>query len=292
MAKEFKTAAAFKASLDAHLRTKAKERNIPVGTLQLKFVIERLLARLFQSDNPGWLLKGGFAMDLRFRPRARTTKDIDLTVMLQTDSSAQVTLTTVWDRLQDVTSQNLGDYLTYRISSPKKDLTNAPGGGGRFACEVLLVGKTYAKFHIDVGLGDPVIGKPEVLNGDDLLDFMGIAPARVLAIPQPQQFAEKVHAYTFPWGERINSRTKDLVDLVLLIERGTLDPAIVREAVKTTFERRATHPHPEKLSPPPAEWRVDFGPMAVEANLSTEDCDVAYGILNSYWLMHLLGATW
>jgi hypothetical protein len=199
MAKQFKTAAAFKASLEASLRKKATERAVPFSTLQLKFVIERLLARLFQEPDPGWLLKGGFAMDLRFRPRARTTKDVDLSVSLGVDDAA-MSLSSIRDRLQEQLDTDLGDYLSFRLASPKKELTNAPGGGGRFPCEAMLLGKVYAKFHIDVGLGDGVLGQPEILDGDDLLDFAGISPARALAISQPQQFAEKVHAYTFPWG--------------------------------------------------------------------------------------------
>src|SRR6186997_1133162 len=90
MAKRFGSAAAFKASLESRLRTLAAERSTPLGTLQLKLVIERLLARLFLAPEPPWLLKGGFAMDLRFRPRARTTKDVDLSVTLLADAVVAV----------------------------------------------------------------------------------------------------------------------------------------------------------------------------------------------------------
>ena len=38
---------------------------------------DRLLARLFSSTNPPWVLKGGYALELKFAT-ARTTKDIDL----------------------------------------------------------------------------------------------------------------------------------------------------------------------------------------------------------------------
>jgi hypothetical protein len=82
MAKQFGSASAFKAALEARLRKRAQESGIPFSTLQLKFVMERLLARLFRDGASPWLLKGGFAMDLRFRPQARTTKDIDLSVLL------------------------------------------------------------------------------------------------------------------------------------------------------------------------------------------------------------------
>ena len=52
-----------------------------------------------------------------------------------------------------------------------------------------------------------------------ILEFGGLTPAVMLAIPKSQQFAEKVHAYTFPWSARLDTRTKELIDLMLLIER-------------------------------------------------------------------------
>jgi hypothetical protein len=288
MARQFSSGSAFKASLEAHLRKRAEERGAPFSTLQLKFVIERLLARLFREGNPSWLLKGGFAMDFRFRPRARTTQDVDLSVALATGSGAEA-LATLREKLQAAADADLGDYLTYRIGMPKQELTNAPKGGGRYPCEALLVGKTYAKFHIDVGIGDALVGEPDSLTGDDLLGFAAIEPATVLAIPKPQQFAEKIHAYTFPWSERLNTRTKDLVDLVLLLEHGLPDAEEIRGALAATFSTRATHPIPEQLSPPPEFWAADFSRMADEAKLSTRDYLVAFAELSRFWSENKLG---
>jgi hypothetical protein len=223
MAKRFGSAAAFKASLEAHLRKRATERNLPFNTLQLKFVIERLLARLFREPKPPWLLKGGFAMDLRFRPQARTTKDVDLSITLLSAELAVGLPDTMREMLQTAVDVDLGDYLSYRIGKPKQELTIAPKGGARYPCEAVLVGRTYARLQIDVGCGDALVGAAEPLIGDDFLTFAGVEPARVLAIPRAQQFAEKVHAYTFPWSGRLNTRTKDLVDLVLLLERSPPD---------------------------------------------------------------------
>jgi Nucleotidyl transferase AbiEii toxin, Type IV TA system len=288
MAKQFRTAAAFKASLEAHLRKRSEELGVPFSTLQLKFVIERLLARLFQSESPPWLLKGGFAMDLRFRPRARTTKDIDLSVTLLAGEAGPVSAA-MRERLQAAVDVDLGDHLTFRVGTPKKELTNAPKGGGRYPCEAVFLGKTYAKFHIDVGVGDAVVGAPERLTGDDLLGFVGIEPATVLAIPKAQQFAEKVHAYTFPWAGRVNTRTRDLVDLVLLIERGALDAGQIREALAATFTTRGTHELPAALPPPPGSWEDEFVGMATEANLSTTDYLVAFRLLDEFWTRNDLG---
>jgi hypothetical protein len=291
MAKQFGSATAFKASLEAHLRKRSQEQGLPLSTLQLKFAIERLLGRLFWQGSPPWLLKGGFAMDLRFRPRARTTKDIDLSVPLVADAAGPVSAA-MRDQLQTVADADLEDNLSFRIGNPKKELTNAPKGGGRYPCEAKLVGKTYVKFHIDVGVGDAVVGKPERLIGDDVLEFAGIKPVSVLAIPLSQQFAEKIHAYTFPWSGRLNTRTKDLVDLVLLLERSRMEAVGIQDALVATFSTRATHPLPETLTPPPNSWKEDFVGMATEANLSTTDYLEAFRLLERYWIDNELGKTW
>jgi hypothetical protein len=282
MARKFGSAAAFKTALEARLRKRSQEQGVPFSTLQLKFVIERLLARLFREEKPPWLLKGGFAMDLRFRPQARTTKDVDLSVMLVAGAGGP-TWSELRERLQAAVDVDLGDTLTFRIGEPRSELTNAPKGGARYPCEAVLLGKTYAKFHIDVGVGDALVGDPEELTGDDVLSFAGIEPARVLAIPKPLQFAEKAHAYSFPWSGRLNTRTKDLVDLVLLIERGPPDREQTRTALRATFETRGTHPLPATLPPPPPSWAKDFPAMASEAAISTTDCLAAFTIVNAFW---------
>jgi Nucleotidyl transferase AbiEii toxin, Type IV TA system len=289
MAKHFRSAAAFKTALETHLRKRATERNVPLSTLQLKFVIERLLARLFGSFPPPWLLKGGFAKDLRFRPLARTTKDVDLSLPLAVTEPAPDLVVALRERLQEAVDADLGDHLTYRIGEPKQELTNAPKGGARYPCEAVFLGKTYAKFHLDVGCGDALVGEPERLTGDDLLSFAGIGPATVLAIPRALQFSEKVHAYTFPWSGRLNTRTKDLVDLVLLIERGLTEGDDLRQALGATFSTRGTHPVPEALRPPPEAWASDFARMATEAGLSTTDYLEAFTKVQTFWTDRALG---
>lgn len=120
MTRQFGSATAFKTSLEARLRKKSQENGIPFKTLQLKFVIERLLARLFREAKPPWLLKGGFAMDLRFRPRARTTKDIDLSVVFVGKIGGPM-LAELREQLQAAVDVSLDDFLSYRIGEPKKN---------------------------------------------------------------------------------------------------------------------------------------------------------------------------
>ena len=68
MSKIYANAEAFRNALEDRLRTVAQERGVQIQGLRLKVAIERLLARLFAEKDPPWLLKGGYAMELRFRP--------------------------------------------------------------------------------------------------------------------------------------------------------------------------------------------------------------------------------
>jgi hypothetical protein len=228
-------------------------------------------------------LKGGYAMELRYRPRARTTRDIDLTCPADADIPLSERLSGIRDQLQDAAEADLGDYLTFRIGSPTTELAGAPLGGARFPCEALMAGRLYGRFHIDLGFGDDSGDEPDVLVGDDILAFANIAPAKVLALSKPQQFAEKIHAYTKPWSDRENMRTKDLVDLVLMIETDAVSPAQVAEAARRTFERRRAHDVPRALAEPPKRWVAEFDSLATEANLNARDLDSAFRLLSEFW---------
>lgn len=284
MARTFGNALAFKASLEDRLKRVAAERGVTVNALRLKLVIERLLARLFTNPEPAWLLKGGYAMELRYRPRARTTRDIDLTVnQSPAGETLAARLDLIRDELQTAANVDLGDYLRFIISPAQTELQGAPEGGARFPCVATLASKVYERFHIDLGFGDAVMGTPEPLVGDDLLAFAEIAPAKVLAIPREQQFAEKLHAYTLARGELVNTRTKDLVDLLLLMETQPFDPASLRPAVEETFGRRATHSVPTTLSPPPESWASEFTRMAAETRLGMTGLKDGFTTLQAFW---------
>ena len=58
-----------------------------------------------------------------------------------------------------------------------------------------------------------------------------------------------------PYDDRPNTRTKDLVDLVLLIEHGLIEAAGLRERVRAVFAVRGTHELPDDL----AQWQFRTG---------------------------------
>ncbi|NOS99458.1 MAG: nucleotidyl transferase AbiEii/AbiGii toxin family protein [Phycisphaerales bacterium] len=281
MPNRYKTAAAFRQALQERLKGVAAQRRIPLNTLRLNVTIERLLARLFASPNPPWLLKGGYAMELRYRPHARATTDVDLSV--SSAAAVKDRILQIREHLQEAASRDLADFFVFRIGAAYSELQGAPMGGARFPVDALVAGKRFAQFHVDVGIGDALTGEPERLAGDDVLGFAGITPATVRAVPKAQQFAEKLHALTFPWSDRPNTRTKDLVDLILLMAREQLELAEVRDAVRRTFETRGTHAVPQEIPLPPDAWTKEFAAMAEETAIDERDLLVAHRRLVEFW---------
>ena len=149
--------------------------------------------------------------------------------------------------------------------------------------EAKLDNRTFTKFHLDVGIGDEIISKPIWQKGHNLLNFAGISPANVAVIPREQQFAEKIHSYTFPKDKRNNSRVKDLLDFVLLIQHGKLRKVIVKQSIEKTFQNRGTHHLPEKLESLPADWEKVYEKLADECRAGKKRVDEAFKYLNKYW---------
>jgi len=267
--KRYATAAAFRRALEDRLKDIAGKEGVDLQRLRRQVAFDRLLARLFQVGPPlalPWVLKGGYAMELRIKS-ARTTKDIDLTMRGVSNSGDKKNLAML-ENLQEAAAFSGDDFFVYTIGEPIADLDAAPYGGARFPVEARLDGRIFVGFHLDVGIGDAVMEPLEVIEGRDWLGFAGIASPSLYMIPREQQFAEKLHAYTLPRRGAANTRVRDLVDMALLIQSGTLDRNRVTEAIRVTFERRKTHPLPNVLPAPPAEWEKPYEALARECGLS------------------------
>lgn len=265
MPREYASAEAFRRALEVRLNQAAETELIQITRIRRQVAFDRLLARLFRIAPAPWVLKGGYAFELRFRT-ARATVDIDLTVeriAAATEADANQILR---DMLQDAASLSLGDWFEYTIGPPVLDLDAAPYGGARFPVETRMDGRIFGRFHLDAGIGDTVIQPVEIVECRDWLSFAGITPAQVQMISREQQFAEKLHAYTLPRSST-NSRVKDLVDLALLIGSGGLSRTRVADAVHLTFKRRQTHQLPPALVEPPRDWQRRFLALAEECQL-------------------------
>jgi len=265
----YHTPQALRRALEDRLLAQVRREGGDINRLRRQIAFDRLLCRLFREANAPWVLKGGYAMELRVQA-ARTTRDIDLAIRQLPAGGRQWDEVVIWSLLENAAGFDLGDSFEFIIGKPSMDLDAAPYGGSRYPVEAQMAGRRFAQFHLDASAGDVLREPYETLEGLDWLGFAELPRAKVSAVSREEQFAEKLHAYTLPRSGRPNTRVKDLVDLVLLSVSGSLDTARVREILAATFHRRATHPVSATLPRPPETWREPFAELAGECGMDPE----------------------
>lgn len=130
-----------------------------------------------------------------------------------------------------------------------------------------LAGRRYGDvFGVDIAIGEPIVGSPQPIEGDDLLTFVGLPVPMFWAYPVTTHVAEKLHAYTLP-RPRPNSRVKDLPDIALLATVADLGSVALRSAIGETFAHRATHAVPSSLPDPARSWEPVYARMAASDDL-------------------------
>ena len=283
---QYATAGALRTALETRLLERSRRDAVDLHRLRRQVAFDRLLARMFDANLPGrdgWVLKGGYALEMRFH-RARATKDLDLTVRVTSigPTPPDDLAAALRERLQLAASVELADFFVFNVGEASLELNQAPEGGSRFPIDARLDGRSFVKFHVDLGVGDEVIEPVDRIVGDDWLAFAGIPTIAVPTLSAEQHWAEKLHAYTLPRDGATNSRVKDLVDLVLLIELQAMSPTRIHVAVATTFARRGTHAVPTDLPPPPSAWERPFRALAAECGI-VHTLTSAYENVVAYW---------
>lgn len=269
---KYRTSVAFRTALETRLKI-AQQDGVGLTRLRKRVVFERLLARLHAVAPDAWVLKGGFALELRLGAQARTTKDIDVDWAIGEEEAVELLLEAV-----TVTLDDRFEFALER-SQIEDDL---PGGGQRWTVTATLAGREFERVAIDIGFATEPVLKPDAITSSHLLDFADITPVHVPTVAIEQHIAEKIHAYTRTYAaDTPSSRVKDLVDLVVIAHTTTTDADRLTRAINEIFERRATHPVPHVLPPPPNDW--DQGWRKLVANVpADEDLRVGHATAASF----------
>ena len=271
--RKYRTAAGMRAALEERLNRTAGETGVDIMKLRRHVAFDRLCARLFAKETNDLIVKGGYALELRLK-NARTTRDIDISfkgnpggLWTGKETAAPEPLR---DLLQASAAVDRNDFFEYVIGKAVLDLENAPCGGGyRFPVEVRMAGRIFIRFELDCAAGDVWTEPHETVQPYDWLGFAGIEAPKIPVISAEQQFAEKLHAYTLP-RQTPNSRVKDLVDLLILVRTGAMDPEKVKKAAATTFNRREKQPFPPVFPGPPDNWTLPFRKLISECAITIE----------------------
>lgn len=268
---------ALRASLDARLQLLAQERGQDVNRLRRHLTFQRLLRRLDDS----WVLKGGFLLEARLGARARATKDLDLALR---DGAADAS-----DALREALEVDIdGDGFAFLITTARHHLADAErlgGPGTSLGVTAILAGRPFANIRVDV-VARPaeIAGGTEQVTLPTLVPEPGWAPVHVTAVDITQHVAEKLHALCHVHAHpRPSTRVKDLVDVVLVLDAGTLDETRLRDRLDVVFAARDGSPPPPDVPDPPAAWADDYTLLAERHAVSTPSLGEAMALARTLY---------
>ena len=230
-----------------------------------------------EAGRPAFVVKGGVALELRLRDRARATRDMDL--ILNRDGG---------DLLPELEELLAAPYegFTFRRKGEEHRMVN---GAVRVKVQVSFRGREWGTVEVDVARRE---GETEVelVPGLPLLQEFGITgPEEVECLSLRHHVAQKLHAVTRPMPDgRQNDRFRDLIDL-LLLRQFVNDHAALAAACTEVFSRRATHAWPPSITPPD-EWRQPFARMAEETGLPIRELETAVAEVDA-WISQIAAAS-
>ena len=132
-------------ALEERLRQRAEKDAQPIIRLRKRVVFERCIVRLQQYPESPWVLKGGFALELRLGDMARMTNDMDLSVDLALFDSESTSVSILSERLRRDLQRENKDKFIFIVAEGKREL---PTQGGRvFSAKDPRIGQLALKVY-------------------------------------------------------------------------------------------------------------------------------------------------
>lgn len=251
----------------------AKHYQVPQARIRnwISFMVQAGALERMQDDsgNCAFVIKGGVALELRLRLRARATRDFDATFREQFGEMLAV--------LDAGLQQPYGDFRFSR----RGEIRDLGGKAKRLEVRVQYRGKPWSTVQMEVSTSGGCPVEAERVPATDLSELGLEGPEFVHCLSARFQIAQKIHAVTAPARDgRPNERYRDLVDLWLLRELG-VEPGRVRQACEDVFARREMQPWPPAVEVPP-HWADPFARLAGEVGLPTQSVEEAAEALRGY----------
>ena len=241
----------------------AREAGVSEGRVRawLSYMIMAgVLERAAVGGDPRFSVKGGVALELRLRDRARATKDIDV-VLQYSDADLARTLerALTGDAYQGFTFRRKGEPLLLENGTVNMEFAVSYRGGA------------WTSITVDIARAEPGESEIEWVRAMPLTEVFGVTgPVELPCLPLRLHIAQKLHGMTLPPRPgKLNDRFRDLIDLLLMEELVT-DYVGLRDACESVFRTRRTHDWPPALEVPP-HWIEPFARLAGELDLPVSD---------------------
>jgi hypothetical protein len=260
----YETAEAFRAALEARIRNQSQETGISADRLRRRVVFQRTVARLRAAEPGVWVVKGGMALEARIGDRARLTKDLDLGLRDNLDEPQRLQ-----ERLLDALAADCdNDRFTFTVSAPRQLADDDAGvATWRVTVDGQLAGRPFGSLRLDVSPRDHEVDETDVVVLSNPLEFAGVASVQAEIVDIHRHAAEKFHAMLRDYGERENSRVRDLADLMLMEDQGWLEPRALAKAVGKVWAQRDHVEPPRDFPELPASWPAAYERIAHESGI-------------------------
>ena len=146
-----------------------------------------------------------------------------------------------------------------------------------------LAGRFFDSVQLDVSPRTHELDQTETMAISNTLEFAGIDAPTIELVDLSRHAVEKFHCMAKDFGERENSRVRDLVDLVILCEHELLDPVLVAVAVTQVWRERDDLPPPIELPPFPPSWPSRYERLALDHDLITRSFSLATATVTALW---------
>lgn len=267
-------------ALEHRLNDRSRESGVSVDRLRRRVVFERVVARLTHAEPGKWVVKGGMALEVRLRDRARLTKDLDLGLRDTIDGRAELQ-----ERLVDALA--LDPYDDRFILAPGSITELMPDGGGhvswRSSVSAHLAGRLFGSIKLDVSPRAHELERTDVMTLPNSMAFADVEAPTVEVVDVNRHAAEKLHAMLRDYGDRENTRVRDLVDLVILVEHDMLDRRELSSAVRQVWLERDGAAPPAALPELPASWPERYERQATDQDLTARTFTAAVTVVMALW---------
>jgi hypothetical protein len=200
---------------------------------------------------PCFIVKGGFALEFRFRTEARASRDVDVVV--------PVTAEEILDAVVEVLRLEWSGF-TFQING-RPELRDH---SYRLQVTTQCQNQDWSTFDLELVFAD--VAGHDTVPPLDLATYGLLTPSGIPCMTIAEQVAQKLHAATDP-GE---NRPRDLIDIYLGVTRLPPGYEELREACIRTFSERKAHDWP-----PAIEIRDGWSSAQLAGIIASSDLDLS-----------------